>query len=296
MPFCSKCGYEVRDGEVFCENCGTRIRSNTERTTRRSSDSSRSSKPGKIYEGNRHTCLHCGEMIDSFTTVCPSCGAEIRDTESSRALEKFYDDLQRARDDKAKISLIRTFPIPNSKEDICEFMYLATSNFDAKLYVANRDGDSLHVAWYSKIDQCYHKAVRTLHSGAELDSITELYGKVQEKVKQAESNRSAAAAAPWILIAAGIALIMTHVQYIGYLGVIMFIIGISLLCVKGGDNKDEKVKKPAQGGALPIQRSMPQNQQQQEGFSSWGAGKKTGWVILNIYTLGIPALMRSRKK
>ena len=31
--------------------------------------------------------------------ICPSCGAEIRDTESSQALEKFYDDLRRARDD-----------------------------------------------------------------------------------------------------------------------------------------------------------------------------------------------------
>lgn len=294
MPFCSKCGFEVQDGEVFCEICGTRIRSNTERTTRRSSDSSRSSKPGKIYEGNRHTCLHCGEMIDSFTTVCPSCGAEIRDTESSRAIEKFYDDLQRARDDKAKISLIRTFPIPNSKEDICEFMYLATSNFDAKLYVANRDGDSLHAAWYSKIDQCYHKAVRTLHSGAELDSITELYGKVQEKVKQAESNKSAAAAAPWILIVAGVALTLTKVKYLSYAGVIMLIIGIALACVQSDNKKEEKARKAAQNGELPIQRSG--NQKKEEGFSSWSAGKKTGWVALNIYTLGIPALMRRKKK
>ncbi|MBR6967800.1 MAG: zinc ribbon domain-containing protein [Ruminococcus sp.] len=296
MPFCSKCGFEVQDGEVFCEICGTRIRSNTERTTRRSSDSSRSSKLGKIYEGNRHTCLHCGEMIDSFTTVCPSCGAEIRDTESSRALEKFYDDLQRARDDKAKISLIHTFPIPNSKEDICEFMYLATSNFDAKLYVANRDGDSLHAAWYSKIDQCYHKAVRTLHSGAKLDSITELYGKVQEKVKQAESNKSAAAAAPWLLIVVGVVLVLTKVQYLGYAGVIMLIIGIALACGQSEKKKENKPSNQGQPGPLPIQRSMPQNQQQQEGFSSWGAGKKTGWVVLNLYTLGIPALMRRKKK
>ncbi|SDB28838.1 Double zinc ribbon [Ruminococcaceae bacterium FB2012] len=294
MPFCSKCGFKVQDGEIFCEICGNRIRTNTERTARQSSDSSRLSKPGKIYEGNRHTCLHCGEIINSFATLCPSCGAEIRDTESSRALEKFYNDLQRARDDKAKISLIRTFPIPNSREDICEFMYLAASNFDAKLYIANRDGDSLHAAWYSQIEKCYHKAVH-FPGGTEKDIIMKLYGQIQEKVKQAESNKSAAAAAPWILIAAGIALTVTKVKYLSYAGVIMLIIGIALACVQSDNKKEEKAKKAAQDGTLPIQRSMPKNQQE-EGFSSWGAGKKTGWVVLNLYTLGIPALMRRKKK
>lgn len=295
MPFCSKCGFEVRAGEVFCEICGTRIRTNTERTTRQSSDSGRSSRTDKIYEGNKHTCRHCHSLIDSFTPVCPHCGAEIRDTESSQALEKFYDDLQRARDEKAKISLIRTFPIPNSREDICEFMYLAASNFDAKLYIANRDGDSLHAAWYSKIDQCYHKAVRTLHSGAELDSIRDIYRGVQEKVKQAESSRSAAAAAPWMLIVLGVVLVMTKVKYLGYAGVILLIIGIALACVQSNNKKEEKERKAAQNGTLPIQRPMPQDHKQ-EGFSSWGAGKKTGWVVLNLYTLGIPALMRRKKK
>ena len=57
MPFCSKCGFQVKDGEVFCEKCGTRIRINTE-----SPKSSRSSRTDKIYECNMHTCRHCGTI------------------------------------------------------------------------------------------------------------------------------------------------------------------------------------------------------------------------------------------
>lgn len=287
MPFCSKCGFEVKNGEVFCENCGTRIRINTKRTDRPSTGSSRSSRTDKIFEGNRHTCLHCGELIDSFSTVCPSCGAEIRDTESTRSLEKFYNDLQRARDNTAKISLIRTFPIPNSREDISEFMYLAAANFDAKLYIDNREGDTIHAAWYSKIEQCYHKAMRDSKGGADLTDIKVLYGQIQEKIKQAEANKNAAAAAPWILIVLGLLLVMTKIKLFGYVGVIMFIIGIALACSRKDKNKE------AQSGTLPIQRA--DDHKPQEGFSSWGAGKKTGWVLLNIYTLGIPALMRRKK-
>ena len=289
MPYCSKCGYKVRDDEPFCEICGTRIRANTE-GVRRNVNIGRTERTAKIYEGNMHTCRHCGAQINSFTSVCPDCGAEIRDTETSRSLEKFYNDYQRARDDKAKIALIKTFPVPNSKEDIYEFMFLAASNFNAKMYIESKEEETVNNAWYSKLDQCYHKAVRSLKT-SEMDGINSLYSEVQAKIKSAEESRNGLIALGILLIVGGVFAVRSDIEYLKISGTIMVIAGIIILIMKLSSSKDEESSDKKM--VMPINQGQPQ---QKEGFSSWSGGKKAGWVVLNLYTLGIPALLRSKKK
>ena len=288
MPFCSKCGYRVRDDEPFCEICGTRIRANTE-GVRRSVNSGRTERTAKIYEGNMHTCRHCGAQINSFTSVCPSCGAEIRDTEASRSLEKFCNDYQRSRDDKAKIALIKTFPVPNSNEDIYEFMFLAASNFNAKMYIESKEEETVNNAWYAKLNQCYHKAVRTFRT-SEMDGINSIYSEVQAKIKSAEDSRSGLIALGILLIIGGVFAVRSSTEFLKVSGTIMVIAGIIILIMKLSTTKDE--------GSSDKKMVMPINQTQspqKEGFSSWSGGKKAGWVVLNIYTLGIPELLRKKK-
>ena len=170
-------------------------------------------------------------------------------------------------------------------------MYLAASNFDAKLYIGKREGDTVQAAWYSKIEQCFHKAQRTFPSGPELESIRQIYSETQEKIQRAESSRSAAKAAPWLMIAAGIIMTVTKITPISYIGVILLIFGIIFACSNSSSTKQQSDQPPV----MPIQRDM-QPPQQEEGFSSWSGGKKAGWVLLNVYTLGIPALIRGKKK
>jgi hypothetical protein len=67
--------------------------------------------------------------------------------------------------DKRKLEMIQNFPIPNSREDILEFIILASSRitsgpgiFTAINIADIRDADKYNIAWSTKIKQAYAKA------------------------------------------------------------------------------------------------------------------------------------------
>ena len=39
-------------------------------------------------------CPNCGEVLESFLTVCPSCGYEIRDAKSSTSVRELAQKLE----------------------------------------------------------------------------------------------------------------------------------------------------------------------------------------------------------
>ena len=49
----------------------------------------------------------------------------------SQSIKEFSEKLIKTNDIEQQVLLIRSYPIPNTKEDILEFMILAKSNFDA---------------------------------------------------------------------------------------------------------------------------------------------------------------------
>lgn len=110
------------------------------------------SKRKQEYEGKVVKCPACGENIPSFTAVCPACGHEFRGTHSSDAVSELASKLENAITDMKKVSLIRTFPIPNTREDILEFMILASTNIE------NSFQAELSEAWSVKFEQAYEKA------------------------------------------------------------------------------------------------------------------------------------------
>ena len=288
MPYCSKCGYEVLDGETFCEACGTPIRKNSKNTSKRET----------VFEGKIHKCPRCGEIVDAFQSRCPTCLHELRDTSSSDSINKLAADLQMTFNEGKKIQIVRTSPVPNSKEDIFEFMFMAESNFDEKKYAENRDKESLDAAWLAKIEQCYNKARMTLKNQSDLEPIEELYNRAKQKAAKAESDRQFRAVLPYICLIGGSALCLVQFRPIQSAGAIILVVGIVLLCM----NKSKS--KPANTNTNPNTYYRPMNSElypgqyapYQSGFSSWSNGKKIGWVILNIYTFGIPALISSRNK
>ena len=97
--------------------------------------------------GNIKVCPSCGSPVKSFISKCQDCGHEFRDIESSNSVKKFFemlDDLESTskKEDtyanffseggmfgggkigKQNRQLIKNFPIPNTKEDILEFLDL----------------------------------------------------------------------------------------------------------------------------------------------------------------------------
>ncbi len=179
MAYCTNCGQQLADGAKFCAGCGAAI--NTNNNTQRRQE----------WAGTIIKCPHCGETLPSFTSICPSCNNELRGTSSSESVSDLLAKIQRATSDSEKIQLIRLFPIPNSKEDILEFMILAASNFDAEYYAARLDVEDISDAWLVKIKQCYQKAKLSLPLGNELTRINELYTEVNERIQKAKKANTA---------------------------------------------------------------------------------------------------------
>ena len=128
------------------------------------------------YDGKVYKCPLCGEIINSFVPICPSCGYEIRGISNSDAVQGFAKKLDLVRTTQEKVSIIRNFPIPNTKEDILEFMILAASNISDNL---ERD---ISDAWISKAEQAYQKAQIIFPNDKEFIRVQNIYIQVGTKL------------------------------------------------------------------------------------------------------------------
>ena len=169
MPFCSNCGKEIENNARFCSGCGS-----PQNTTPADNQGQRKIK----FEGEVHKCPQCGEVLDSFTTVCPSCGYELRGATATNAVKEFAAKLDTATTEYQKESIIRSFPIPNTKEDIFEFMILASSNID------EHPNKNVFNAWIAKFEQCYQKAKLSFKQENDFVKIQAIYEKTQKEIKK----------------------------------------------------------------------------------------------------------------
>lgn len=204
MSFCSNCGQKLVDGARFCFKCGTPVQEAT------------ISHRKTVYEGEIHKCPNCGEILNAFTICCPTCGYEVRGSKAANSIQElayklesieksrehtksrsligrlYGSDGQLGKTDEQKISLIRSFSIPNTKEDIFEFMILAASNIDLKLYGLGDQGvitasqRAVSDAWLAKFEQAYQKAQVTFGMAPEFLNITKIY---EDKMKALKRKR-----------------------------------------------------------------------------------------------------------
>lgn len=154
VMFCPYCGTKLDDGARFCKNCGEAVSDTAEQTPKVQQTESPDGNPSErktVYEGYIHKCPNCGEVLDSFAVNCPTCGYEFRGVKGAISVREFAKKLEEIESkrptsrfgfkkvlenqntvnetDMKKISLIRSFVIPNTKEDMLEFLILASSNF-----------------------------------------------------------------------------------------------------------------------------------------------------------------------
>ncbi len=116
--------------------------------------------PKSNKEGDLKKCPACGAPVQSFATKCSDCDHEFRNIDSSKTVNDLVKLLEkaeeRARNTKsggglvgglmamidgetamekrifeAQASVISTFPIPNSKEDILEFLALSVAQVNS---------------------------------------------------------------------------------------------------------------------------------------------------------------------
>lgn len=170
------------EGNAFCGNCGSPVGEQIKRKE----------KTTVAY------CPACGEVVGKNETKCPACGFEIRDaSEGSIALlSEKLDKIEAMRPrknkddgedeisatDKRKINLIQTWPIPNTKEDLYEFMSMASGNAtSSRGSFTSATDTALMSAWLSKFEQSYAKAERLFGADDDFELIKKLKADVSKK-------------------------------------------------------------------------------------------------------------------
>lgn len=184
LLFCPYCGAELSEDSVYCKTCGNKVkqsvsapdayvRSNFEHTE---VERPQTTQRKTVFDGEVHKCPNCGETLDSFVAHCPSCGYELRGAAATLSVNQLYQELSCATSTEQKTTIIRNYPIPNAKEDIIEFMILASSN------ISGEDVHEIFEAWVAKFEQTYQKAQITLQNDASFTQIKEIYEKTEKAI------------------------------------------------------------------------------------------------------------------
>ena len=242
MAFCAKCGKQLDSDARFCPRCGAPAQIN---------DESLSNSRKETWEGSVHKCPHCGSPVGSFDAYCPACGNELRDKEAADSIAELFwrlDQIESERNengkksslfvkaaeqnavsdiDQRKINLIRSFPIPNTKEDLFEFMILALSNYDVRFTNMGDESGSesekaLTDAWKAKMEQAFNKAEVLFRDDPALERFKAMR---KEKLGEIEKRRAAAKKKS---VKTGILIILLYVFGFGCLQLMFACDGLSI--------------------------------------------------------------------
>lgn len=165
MKYCAQCGEELVDGSRFCSSCGAPV-----------GEGSSKSENGTVK------CPQCGEPIEPFSGYCAACGHEFRNLAASDAVRELDQRVRSASSESERAKLIQLFPVPNSREDLLEFLALASSALNN--LCAGQELD----AWRFKYEQCYQKAKLSFDS-KDLARFEELRQDTAKKMQMEEVER-----------------------------------------------------------------------------------------------------------
>jgi len=140
--------------------------------------------------GDIKKCPACGSMIQSFTAICADCGHTFSNINAVSSVTKLHEQLLNVESEernrpvemgwmeklqgnsaandmqleerikKRKASVVSSFPVPNTKEDILEFLSIAVPEVGKKpnFFMMKTAAGALYNAWHSKAEQVIMKA------------------------------------------------------------------------------------------------------------------------------------------
>lgn len=224
--FCSNCGTKLNEGSKFCHGCGVAVgtvQKEASPVPPPVSSTQYAEQPNEghykerqqEYVGKVLKCPNCGGVINETTAICPECGMQITGKSAVSSVQAFKEQLMSIEShrkkafggmfgiygtadpaDKQKLSLIRNFPIPNSIDDILEFMMLAIANIDVSLSKKTwtNSGQNMEVlaiempkvisnAWVQKMEQCYKKAEIAFPKDPAFEGIQKMYFEKMKELK-----------------------------------------------------------------------------------------------------------------
>jgi hypothetical protein len=141
--------------------------------------------------GDINKCPSCGSPVPSMASKCGDCGHDFSNISVASSVQKLHDDLQKADEEernrkrpgagswidkidqgasgnqqmeerilKRKASIVSSFPVPNSKEDILEFLAMAVPEAGKKPNFFERltARGTYYKTWVGKAEQIVIKA------------------------------------------------------------------------------------------------------------------------------------------
>lgn len=219
MPYCMNCGVKLPDNAKFCYSCGTSVPVVNNIAKMSTHEDKKHVRAEKMF-----ACPNCGSNISRMDAICPYCGSKIVDREVAFSVKEFAEkmyEIECAENEKGnsilgvlgfqkaiergygsktfdrKISLISTFPIPNTIEEITEFVIMAANSIDVqwgKDTFSNRmwakPGTSYYTditlanTWINKLQQAYEKAKIAFPHDPMFKRIEEIYSKKMKELRR----------------------------------------------------------------------------------------------------------------
>ena len=118
---------------------------------KRAKEEAKKSAPKSDKFGDVRKCPACGAIVPAFQGVCPECGYEFSGVEANLSSKKLAEELKKSRGAQDKKDIIESFPIPNTKGDLLEFL----TSMKPKMMDFS---DPLCSAYFKKYEECISKS------------------------------------------------------------------------------------------------------------------------------------------
>jgi hypothetical protein len=156
---------------------------------------SNQTQPSKEKAGNIKTCPSCGASVKPLDIVCPDCNHEFQNKIANKSLKEFIEKLEKE-DNKnyeydsdrteKKVKIITQFPIPQTKEDILEFLSYCYP------FLENPSSDSEEIkqknAWRTKVGQAIIKGKMAAGDSMDKEVFLDFEKKIEALLKKEKKS------------------------------------------------------------------------------------------------------------
>ena len=164
------------------------------------------SKSNSNKYGEVRKCPNCGAQVKGGSAVCTECGYVFTNVSANSSAEKLQaklDEFNRRQEQRAdsrgylrtvfdntsrckqKMEIISTFPVPNTREDLLEFLTMLQPSADAtgSHDGSNSDGEDMSYAYWLLYTNCINKAKLSFPNDNDFQYYFQTYEKQLQKTK-----------------------------------------------------------------------------------------------------------------
>jgi len=135
------------------------------------------SAPKSDKYGTVRKCPACGAIVPAFQGVCPECGHEFMDVDANASSKKLAEELLKENNTNKQKQIIETFPLPNTKADLLEFLTALKPRI-------NDSNDVLSQSYFKKYQECIEKAKVSFPNDKLIAPFIVEHDKIVSKIKR----------------------------------------------------------------------------------------------------------------